>query len=1227
MANLFLIMRLIIILTLCFTLSSYITSTAQYISLRKERISLKEVFREISKQSKYHFFYDEKDIGVIQFSSLNFNNAPIEVVLKKVVEDSGLVYEIISGTVIVTKGKEKKNVFTTNVVGGNKEGSNKLDLIQQSKFVVVSGIVTDENKKPLPGVTVVNSVSKTVSITDVNGHYSIKSLVNSKLEFSMIGRISSSFRVLDTESDKIEHSLILLDNTFEVESVVATGYQTFKRSVVPGSISSVKMEDLTQLGAISVDQMLEGKIAGMAVTGIIGNPGAPPKIRVRGTSSITGDQEPIWVVDGVIWDEPVPIRNRDLASADDITLFNMVGGSIAGLNPNDIESIDVLKDASATAIYGVKAVNGVIVVTTKKGKSGRARVNYSLNMQGKERPSYAQFNLMNAAERLSTAEEIYRSGAIYPRFPGKTSYEGLLLKFLRKEIDQTEFDERVTALAVNNTDWFDLLFRNSLSQNHTISMSGGTENSSYYFSGGFYDEQSNAKGAGLQRYNGSIRLVNKFSDKFEADVKIGIGVRNNKGFHPSINPYDYAVSTSRALPAFTSNGDLFFYEVGNPSLIDGTNYFHMFNIFNELNETKSQSTAKEMNSLLNLHWKIMPWLNWDGTFSYNTTQTLSEQWATEHSYNVSNGLDAFGKTQRGFPYGLYKIGSTAYDRSKLPIGGTLLNDNMNSSNYTVRNQLMAEHSLNNTHRFNLILGQEVRSTSYVGNKELLYGFFPDRGKMIIPPTTTGYKDYLSEFKPVRFTDKASNYFSLFSILNYSFKDKYIFSNSVRYDGSNVFGKDATYRFLPVWSAAGKWIVSEEDFLKNSRLVSFMALRSSYGLQGNIRSDASPSLVINVNNLDVETGKYKASIHSLPNPNLRWEKTSSFNFGYELGLLNSLNMTLEYYYKKGENLIIDKSVSTVSGRNSILLNSGNMENKGVELTLSAFPIKQDKFSWRSTLIGGRNTNKITRADISTENVSNKTERTNKLTGKSVIEGDAYGTLYAYKYMGLNEKGWPLFAIQDGTKGFMSSENNVVMYPIGSSEPKVSGGFDNTFRYKDFSLSVSLTFNLGYYKRLHDYYEQETSSSGLPDHYENYPREFGNRWKKPGDELFTTTPVLMDYIQMITEGGPHGTPTENGFVYSLNTSTGVHMHELYNKSDLRVVKADYIRLRAVNLLYNIPSRFIKRTPINQISASLSVQNLGFWAPDKDRFFGQDPELLGNPYATPIPLIINFGINASF
>lgn len=1178
-------------------------------TLEMKAVNLTTAIKALSREANKHFVYNESDLNNYPKIDLVITRQTFEEALQSILENTQVSYVIENNVVIL-----KKDDF-------------KPARVAKQELITITGYINDNFGNPLPGVSVSETNSTNTTVSNEKGYYIITANDNTVLKFSMMGMQAHTYAVRAKGSKGLLHSFTMQESTQEIDNVVVTGYQTFNRRDVAGAISSVKMKDLTQLGAVSVDQMLQGKIAGMAVTGVVGNPGASPKIRIRGTSSITGDQEPIWVVDGVIWDEPVPIRNRDLASADDLTLFNMVGGSIAGLNPNDIESIDVLKDASATAIYGVKAVNGVIVVTTKKGKSGVARINYSANVQTKEKPSYGDFNLMNAAERLKTAEEIYRTGGLLASFPGPNSYEGLLVQFLRKDISQGEFDQRVQELANTNTDWFDVLFQNSISQNHSLSMSGGNDKTSYYFSGGYYDEQSNAKGSGLKRYNGNIRLVNKFSDKFEADIKIGIGARDNIGFHPSLNPYNYAINTSRAIPLHQADGSRLFYEMGTPRMIGAINYFHTFNVLNELEQTRSQSSAKEINSVLNMQWKIMPWLTWNGLVSYNNTQTIAEEWATEESYNVSDGTDAYGNKQRGYPYGMYEMGSTNYNRSKLPTGGTLLNDNLSSSNYTIRNQFIGAKTFNDVHRVQVILGQETRSLGYKGMKELLYGFYPDRGKMIIPPTTLGYKDFLSSFKPVRFTDKASNYFSLFSIANYTYNDKYIVNASVRYDGSNVFGKDATYRFLPVWSAAGKWIVSNESFIQDVEAISFMALRASYGVQGNIRSDASPSLVIRLNDMDGETGKYKASIASLPNPNLRWEKTHSYNIGYELSLWNALNISLDYYYKKGSDLIIDKAVSTISGRNNILLNAGNMENKGVELTLSAYPIKRNDFSWSTTLIASQNRNKITRADISVEGLSSTQERLSKLDGKAVIEGAAYGTMYAYRFAGLNDKGWPTFHINDGTKGFVSSERDIIMDAIGSTEPKLTGGWDNTFRYKNFSLGFSLAYNLGQVKRLHNYYANDQNATSIPEHYENFPRDWQNRWQYPGDENSTIYPVRMDMIKLTAATGPQAMPTENGFIYNLNASNRIHMHELYNKSDLRVVKADYIRLRAVNLFYSLPQEMMRKTPVSQLSLSLSVQNLGFWAPDKDRFYGQDPEVLGNAYATPIPVIVNFGINASF
>lgn len=1007
-----------------------------------------------------------------------------------------------------------------------------------------------------------------------------------------------------------------------LEEVVVTGYQTLNQRTNTGSVATISAADLTQVGAMSVDQMLEGKLAGMTISSTFGNPGNTPKIRVRGTSSITGDQEPLWVVDGVIYEEPVNIRNRDLASLDQLNELNMVGGSVAGVNPKDIESISVLKDAAATAIYGVRAANGVIIVTTKKGQEGPTRISYSNNFNIRQRPYYSQYNLMNSAERVRTSIEMFQTGNLTYTFPGPSYIEGAIADLHLKKIDYKEFNERELYFAQQNTDWFDLLFRNAVSNSHTANLSGGSKNSSYYITAGYYDEQANAKDVSLKRYNISARFTNQITSRLKTDIKVGFNSRKNISYLSSANPYDYAVNTNRALPAFDADGNRYFYEVNRRfDVINGSDKYYTFNMQHELEQTGSTSDAKEMNAMLSLNYKIFPWLNVDAMGAYNNTRTLADQWATESSYAIA--LGGFKGVSRGFPLGQYTIGDDRYEKSIVPFGGGIVHGVIDANNYTFRNQFNFMHQANSDHSISGSLGYEIRSKKYKGNSDFFLGYIPDRGQIVSTPTTTGYKDYLAKYNPVKYTNTINNFVSLYALANYSFKDRYLVASSIRNDGSNIFGKDDRYRYLPVWSLSGKWIASEEYFLKDINWIDHLAIRTSIGTQGNIRSNASANLIVSNNNFDATSGKFKAQVVSLPNPSLRWEKTVSSNIGMEIGLFNNLNIVMEGYLKRSKDLITDKTVSGVTGRNSVLINSDEMENKGFEISLIAYPIKNKNFSWQTYLTGGRNFNKIVTADDAEAAMNVADYRTALMNGNSRLSGDKYGTFYAYRFTGLNEKGWPTFQMKDGTTGHMAFVSEVDYYPLGSSEPKLAGGFDNTFRYKNFNLRLSLTYSFGSYKRLSEYYDGTGPRNFQFD--ANYSREFLQRWQNPGDENHTNYPVLMDILTQSTlPTGPHYTPTENGFMWNMHNAQGIHMNELYNYSDIRTVKGDYVRLRAINFGYTLPQSWLKKAKIQSLSIQFSAQNIWYWTPEKDKLFGRDPETIGYDYAMPVPKIFDLGLN---
>jgi TonB-linked SusC/RagA family outer membrane protein len=1191
-----LIMKLLAVFMLAACLQVTATGyTQQKITLAKRDAPLEQLFREIKKQTGVQFFYRNEWLQQAKTVTIHVKDAGMEQVLNICFADQPFTYTMLDSAIVV-RWKE----MATEVMASPPPQS-------------ITGIVKDEEGMIVEGAAIAIKKLGKATVTNNKGEFTFSNVPEGLhlIAISFVGYKAAEKAVLVTGSKPAAVTIVLQRVANALSEMVVTGYQSFTNRTAPGVIATLKPEDITQVGAISVDQMLEGKIAGLAVTGNIGNPGAPPKIRIRGTTSINGDQEPIWVIDGVIWEEAIPVRNRDLASLDETSLLMMVGGSVAGLNPKDIESINVLKDAAATAIYGVRAANGVVVVTTKKGQSGTPRVNYSTDLRTSLRPSYNNFNLMNSADRVRLSQDIVASGLSYPMRPGHIGYEGALMDLRNRNITQEEFDRQVAYFASLNTDWFNELFRNSFSQNQNLSVSGGSGKTTYYFSGSMYSEKGNAKVAALDRYTASARLNMKLRDNLNLDVKVGGNIRQNNGYHSSINPFTYATTSTRALPVRNADGTYAFYdkknsvEVNNPGLLS-------YNILNEIDQTGNQSKTREMNAQVSLRYDFLKHFVYEGTAFYATNTTNVDEWATERSYYIAYNY-------RGYDYGVLDASHPNVDQfAKIPNGGVLKPYRTSTDNYTLRNSFTFNKHITQTGNLNLLLGTEIRSVRQKGLAQLLPGYFPERGGLFTVPVTTAYQTAVSArdalTPPPRLENNVSNFFSVYMAGVYNISNKYIFNVNGRFDGSNKFGKDPKYRYLPTFSSAFKWIASDENFMRalvDKKVVDFIAVNASYGLQGNIKSDAYPSLVTRVDAID-RFGRPQSSVVSLGNPGLRWEKTYSYNLGLEFGLFKRFNVRADYYRKMGNDLLIEKLVSLVEGRETILLNSGNMVNQGIEITLSGYAIRKKDFTWRFNIVGANNSNKITKAYVSEPGLQSQ------LDGKAVIEGQPVGTLYSYAFAELDAKGVPLYYINDGNNGKARSMSELQrrLVTSGSLNPTINGGIDNSFRYKDFTLTVSLTYSLGAHKRLPQFYNNPTSTPTLPFPENNFSSEYVNRWRQPGDEQRTNIPVLMDASSSL------GYLTELPGYTTMATIGG-----LYNNSDLRTVKISYMRVRALNLNYNLPQTITKRIGASAASVYFSAQNLWFIAADKSKLNGIDPEVVSDSYAMPLPKIFNLGVNVSF
>ena len=1054
---------------------------------------------------------------------------------------------------------------------------------QNQAMKTVSGTVLEEDGQPALGVTVMVKGTTIGMVTDHNGTFSLRvpDKPGQTIVFSCIGKVTQE-RPLNRDT---YHITLKDDSEMLTAAVVNTGYQKMDRRMSASAISSISGEDVIQNNAISIDNMLQGKVPGLMVLGSTSTPGAATKIRIRGTSTISGNREPLWVVDGVILDDPVNHSTEELNDLDNV---NLIGNAISGLNPIDIESIDVLKDASATAIYGVRAANGVIVVTTKKGRTGTPRVNYSGSVTVTERPSYNRLQRMNFKDRVDVSREIEEKGLVYRFVPARVGYEGLLYDLYDRNIDYDTFRERVADMEVLNTDWFDALYHNSVSQRHNVSISGGTNTLNYYVSGSFNKENANVKGTGVTSYNVMAKTQARFRDNLVGTFQVRANTSTKDYLHSSISPYGYAFNTSRAIPLYNADGSLAFYNKsqGNQSQLT-------YNVLNEIEHSGQLVNNDGANFNGNIEWTAFTGFRLTGTLAMNVSSTTQKSWFDDHTYAAAR----MRMLPLGVPFPTNDVTEPfRASQCTLPYGGELRSSNNRNFGYTARFQADYNKLFAGKHNTTLAAGTEARSSRYTGLSSVQWGYLPDRGEKFVqinPSEWPAYRDMVLQ-NPDVVTNHLSNYLSFYGIASYAYRSRYILNANVRADGSNKFGQDKSTRFLPIWSVSARWNIMNEPFFKNVMWMNELAIRASYGIQGNVSDDQTPNMIIKMGSLEPYSGDYVSEISKLPNRYLKWEKTNSFDVALDFSFLdNRLGGTVEYYYKTGHDQIVSTAVSPTTGTSSMSLNVGDVMNKGYEFILNAVPVRTKDFRWSLSLNSARNINRITRGGAKTEYTWN-----NYVNGTAVLEGYALNSFFAYKYNGLNENGLPTFKDTDEPEDITREEmlERVLEY-AGNRIPLMQGGFSTNFTWKNFTLGMFFSYQLGSKGRLNFLYNN--SGQYLPNPEQNMSSEFVDRWRQPGDEAKTDIPALStNNLNMV----PSGLGANRNRKYEIANNGW----QMYNQSDLRVVNTDFLRLRSAYLRYTLPKEACKALHVQYANVRLEGYNL-FLLASKD-LKGQDPEQLG-------------------
>ena len=1147
---------------------------------------LENVLEYLKENTDYEFVYRKEILGNTKVKNVELKDVTLREVLDQVLRQNGFDYEIVDQVIVIRK----------------------LPTVQQKKEIKIAGQVTDEQKNPMPGVTVMVKGLTIGTATDRNGKYVLRlpEVKDLTLIFSFIGMESKEVKY--TGQDTINVVLRETVNEMDEVTVVSTGYQNVNRRDMVGSYTTVKAEDIMMPAYATIDQMLQGQVPGMMVLSSSTRAGTTPKIQIRGTSTLLGNQDPIWVVDGIIQDDPISLNASSNMTLD---MKEIIGNQVSWLNPNDIETITVLKDASATAIYGSRASNGVIVITTKKGKTGRMSINYAGNFSIAPRPRYKNFNLMNSQERVQFSEDAFAAGLRYKFEPIKqiNTYEGALKMFQSGEMTSDEFIKTRNYLETVNTDWLDLLTRTSFGHNHNVSVTGASDKVNYALSVGYNSNDGQEKGNSSERLTARAAVTLNMSDNIRVNLTLNGTTGTNKGFN-GVDPLNYALTTSRSIAAFEEDGSYSYYrkrlEYKYNKEVESIGY----NVLNELENTGSEVNTGSLKLSFDFQWKLLSWLTYQftGGYSYNTTN--SQSWALERS-------TAIASTYRGYDYGSVSAEHPWFSAALLPFGGTLFSSAATVTSYNVQNKLMFSKSFNENHRLNAMVAIEARSTKNKNDQNTRYGYVPDRGNLTVRPTLpedfvpvgggaslTGY-GILEDLYNGRSTlsEKTDNFFSVFATLAYSLKNRYVFNFNVRNDASNRFGQNTNKRFDPTYSFGLSWRMTEEEFMRNQRVLTNVNLKATWGIQGNALTNLSPDLILNQNGVLGIFNEYYSSINSIPNPNLSWERTHSWNFGLDLQFFGKVNANIDYYIRRS-NAIISKDIPFENGRDAMSVNGGIIYNEGIEFTVSFVPVNTKNFGINMSVNSSKNWNSGGKVD---KEVADLGQFLNGTTERILKKGYPLGSMWSFDFAGLNpENGRAMFNRIMSKEEYNGDMTSFLKYS-GQKDPYFTGGVNLNIRYRSFTLATSFSLLLGGVARLSSPYRDLDSGIYMPDAENNLNRDLLKRWKQPGDEAHTSIPGFVI-------GGKN-------YTMEIPVNSRYNLFTAYANSDALTVPRSFLRCRGLNLSWRLNNEMAQRIGLNSLTVTASVNNLFVIA--SKRYNGFDPEMPNRV----MPKTYSVGINVGF
>jgi TonB-linked SusC/RagA family outer membrane protein len=1039
-------------------------SYSQNITLHEKDISIKKVLVLIEKQSGYHFLYDKLDLPKNEKISIAVNNATIEDVLDQCTKNLPVTYKIMQQTIVLKKSdKNFKSVILVPVK--------------------VTGKITDERGDPLPGATITIKGTQTSVATDVNGVFTLDVPdQTSRLVVSFVGYLTKEVAITGGEVN-----VQLTPEPKSLNEVVVVGYGSQLRSEVTGAESSISASRIAKRPITQLSQALQGEASGVSVVSANGQPGSGPRVKIRGANSITGNNEPLYVTDGNIGVSP-----------DD---------------PNDIESIEILKDAASTAIYGSRGSNGVVLITTKAGKAGKPTINFNAWTQYNQMPK--KLDLMNAYDfARSVNNQFISTGSTAP--------------FSAAQLDGFKTNP--------GTDWQEALFTKPWVKYYSVDVAGGSENTKYRISLGHLDQPGTILNTYYKRTTFRANVDAKLNDRLDLKLVVGVAVpqtHNNKYTGGLGDPFNQAVEWDPTSPIKNSAGQ-YINKSGYASI--------QFNPVEQAASQAADATGQNINGIATLNYRIIKDLTFTSTNAYTINQSYEQNF--------------FGP------------GTGNYDaKSDYVSNASRRQTNFLSSNFLTYKHKFGDHSITATGLYEV---QSAQNTGFAATSKNLSTYALGYYNLSLGATQQNNSDYVKDAL-----------ISYLARVNYSYKDKYYLTAAIRTDGSS--------HLINKWSSFPSvglaWNITNEDFLKDSKTISNLKLRLSYGQTGN-QNVGAYSTIFKINtggNYYYNGGTPGASgTPSVATPlgtgvskTLRWETKSAYDLGIDIAFLNGrLNFTVDAYKNDITNLLYQVPLMQPLGGGSYQDNIGSISNNGVEFNLGGTPVVNESFKWNTNFNLSINRNKVTNLGP-LDNVI--TGAGNNTVNAILKVGQPLGEFYGYKFLGtwksseatqaalFNMKpGDAKYEDINGDHAYTSADYQL----LGNATPKFTFGWSNDLSYKDFTLSFLIQGQQGG---------------------QVFSQTLAYLWGGLGDMKNATT----------SEAVPENLWTPGHETDNPAWSSSSHN---YNNSSRYIYNTSYIRLKNLSLSYVVPTALVRKVNVRRLELYVSGQNIVTISPYK----GYDPEI---------------------